>query len=243
LIGQQVEGPLNGPCDLSGHPDVSLIVAQYVWEASGEQMGGMKALDFEYGHDKPIELNETYYYPVWYKGDKVAASRVEAWEFIVGGGAGFNHLNGVFTVQNPRGDTPDNRQVLGALRSLKEFMASFDLVKMRRDTNLVVSGVPAGAWCRSISQPGEQYALYLHHSVRGKEGSKSDQDVYVVSPGNYTEHLVLNLPKGSYVADWVEPATGAVVRTDPLAHAGGLSTVVTPTHAVDIALRIERRPR
>jgi hypothetical protein len=40
---------------------------------------------------KPIELNETFYYPGWYKGDKVAASRVEAWEFMVGGGAGFNH--------------------------------------------------------------------------------------------------------------------------------------------------------
>ena len=43
-------------------------------------MGGMKALDYEYGRNKPIEFNETAYYPFWYKGDKVGDSRVEAWE-------------------------------------------------------------------------------------------------------------------------------------------------------------------
>ena len=53
---------------------------------AGRQMGGMKALELEYGHNRPIELNETDWYPVWYQGDAIADARVEAWEFIVGGG-------------------------------------------------------------------------------------------------------------------------------------------------------------
>ena len=70
LIAQEVEGPVGGPIDLSANPGVSIIVGQYVWEGGSEQMGGMKALDIEYGHNKAIELNETAYYPVWYKGDR-----------------------------------------------------------------------------------------------------------------------------------------------------------------------------
>ena len=30
-------------------------------------MGGMKGLDYEYGYNKPIELNETLYYPFQYQ--------------------------------------------------------------------------------------------------------------------------------------------------------------------------------
>ena len=235
LIAQQVEGPVGGPCDLSAHPDVAVIVAQYVWDAGGEQMGGMQALDVKYSLNKLIEFNETFYYPAWYKGDKVAASRVEAWEFMVGGGASFNHLNGRFTVADPRDDTPDNAQVLRALQSLKAFMESFDFLKMRPDKGLVVSGVPAGAYCRAISEPGRQYALYLHHSTGGRGGA------YTVTPGKYTERLVVSLPTGNYQVEWVEPATGTVMRTETFEHGGGKRTLTTPEHAVDVALRIKAK--
>jgi hypothetical protein len=128
-------------------------------------MGGMKGLDYEYHCNKPIEMNETPYYPFQYvEGDPVLDSRVEAWEFMVGGGAGFNHLNSRYTVEDPAGNTPDNVQVLSGLRNLKNFIYSFDFIKMRADKSFVISGVPRGAYCRGMSQQGEQYALYFHHS-------------------------------------------------------------------------------
>ena len=231
MIAQEVEGSI----DLSANPDVSLIVGQYVWEGGSEQMGGMRALDYEYGQNKAIELNETAYYPVWYKGDVVAASRVEAWEFMVGGGAGFNHLNGRYTVEDPAGKTPDNAQVLAALRNLKNFIHSFDFLKMHLDKTFIVSGVPSGAHCRLISQIGEQYALYLHHSKLEERNH-----YYIATPGSYSENLVLNLPAGTYKEDWVDPASGSVVRTNTFTHPGGNRTCTTPTYSVDIALRIKR---
>lgn len=233
LIAQQVEGPVGGPCDFSANPDVSVVVTQYVWEASAEQMGGMKGLDLMYGRNKPIELNETSYYPVWYHGDKVGDSRVEAWEFVVGGGAGFNHLNGLYTVQDPTGNTPDNARILRTLQSLKDFLYSFEFLKMRPDKSFVGGGIPSDAYARGMSQPGQQYALYLHHSTGGK-GS-----VYTVKPGRYEESLVLNLPAGNYRADWVDPEFGSVIRTETLNHAGGNRTLTTPVYTVDIALRIK----
>jgi hypothetical protein len=238
LIAQMVEGPIGGPIDFSGSPLLSVIVGQYVWggEAGREQMGGMKGLDYEFGYNKPIELNETPYYPFQYRvGDAVAASRVEAWEFIVGGGASFNHLNSRYTAEDPAGSTPDNARVLSALRNLENFIYSFDFVKMRADKSFVVSGVSQGAYCRGISQPGEQYALYLHHSEL-----EPNYEYYVVKPGHYHETLTLDLPGGTYKAEWVDPTLGSVVSTVTFTHQGGSQNLTTPEYAVDIALRIKR---
>jgi hypothetical protein len=235
LVAAQVEGPVGGPLDLSGKPNVAVIVTQYVWQA-GFQMGGMKALDLEYGHNKPIELNETDWYPVWYKGDGVADSRAEAWEFVVGGGGSFNQLNGRFMPEDPAGKTGDNAQILTALKNLREFIYSFDFLKMSPDRTFVTGGIPTGVFCRGISEPGKQYALYHHHSEY-KPGSQSS---YVVAPGNYKEHLILNLPGGTYRADWVDPASGKVLGTETFNHQGGDRAFDTSEHAVDIALRIKR---
>ena len=240
LLAQMVEGPIGGPIDFSGSPLLSVIVGQYVWggEAGREQMGGMKGLDYEYGYKKPIELNETPYYPFQYRvGDAVAASRVEAWEFIVGGGASFNHLNARYTAEDSAGNTSDNAQVLSALRNLKNFIYSFDFVKMRADKSFVVSGVSPAAYCRGISQPGEQYALYLHHSEL-----EPNYEYYVVRPGHYHETLTLDLPGGTFKAEWVDPASGSVVSSVTFTHQGGSKNLTAPEYTVDVALRIKRIP-
>ena len=234
LVAQQVEGPIGGPIDLSADPEVSVIVTQYLYEA-GDQMGGLKGLDYLYGNNKVVEENETDYYPIWYKGDKIGDSRVEAWEFIVGGGGSFNQLNGLYTVANPAGKGPENERLLTALRSLKDFISSFDLLRMHPDKEFIVSGVPAGAHCRGISEPGKQYALYLHHSTGGEGGA------YTVTPGDYVETLVLDLPAGNYRADWIDPATGSIIKSESVAHQGGHRSFTTPRYAIDIALRIKRQ--
>ncbi len=66
LIAQMVQGPIGGPIDFSSSPLLSIIVGQYVWgtKVGGEQMGGMKGLDYKYGCNKPIEQNETPLLPV-----------------------------------------------------------------------------------------------------------------------------------------------------------------------------------
>jgi hypothetical protein len=212
MVAQEVEGSFGGPMDFSTDPRLSIITAQYLWGpepgANGGEMGGMRALDYKYDLNKPIELNETDWYPWGYRGDKIAASRVEAWEFIVGGGAGFNHLNGLFTPADPAGKSPDNARLLGALQNLKDFMYSFEFLKMHPDKSFIVSGLPAShAYSRGMSEPGKQYALYIHHSSE-RRGS------YIVSPGNYHETLMLNLSPGNYQADWVDPERGSVIKSE-----------------------------
>ena len=233
LIGQEVQGPVDGAIDFSGSPFSSIVVTQYLWHTHDWEMGGLQGLDREYRHNKPIEQNETNYYPL-YTGDAVADSRVEAWEFMVGGGASFNQLNGLYTVEDPAGNTPDNLKILGALRSLKSFIDSFSFVNMVPDKGFVLSGFDRETHYRGLSQYGRQYALYIHHSEGGGGAS------YIVTPGQYRENLVLNLPPGSYKAEWIDPASFATMATDSFMHAGGTRTLVTPTYTIDIALRITR---
>jgi len=139
-------------------------------------------------------------------------------------------------VADPAGKTPDNTQVLTALRNLKDFIYSVDFLKMRQDKNSIVTKVPPGAYRRSISQPGEQYAVYQHHSK-----IEDRNHYYIVTTGTYEEDLELNLPAGTYTADWVDPATGSTLRTDSLTHKGGPHKFRTPRYTVDIALRIKKK--
>jgi hypothetical protein len=238
MIAQEVEGAFGGPMDFSADPRLSIITAQYLWgpepDAHGGEMGGMRALDSKYDLNKPIELNETDWYPWGYRGDKIAASRVEAWEFIVGGGGGFNHLNGLYTPENPAGKSPENERMLGALENLKAFMYSFDFLKMRPDRGFLVSGLPAArTYYRAMSEPGEQYALYIHHSSE-RRGS------YVVAEGNYGDELALKLPSGTYQADWMNPASGSVISSERFTFEGGNRKMSTPSYSLDVALRIKR---
>jgi hypothetical protein len=227
---------LGGPCDFTAHPDVSVITTQYAWEGSHEQMGGLMALDYEYDKNKPIDFNETDYYPTWYQGDRAADSRVEAWEFVVGGGGSFNQLNGLYTVRDPAGKTEENAQLGRALKSLHDFMYSFDFLKMHPDKSFVQGGMPLGTYARGMSEPGSQYAYYHHHSTFGRNTAS-----YKVTPGNYQETLVLHLPAGSYQAEWVDAATGAVVSSQKFTSDGGNHALGTPAHAVDAALRVKRK--
>ncbi len=232
LVAQQICGELGGVGDVSANPDLQVLVGQYIGPTAGGQFGGMQLLDFEYRHDKPIELNETAYYPIWYTGDRPGASRVEAWEFIVGGGASFNQLNGLYSTYNPSASGTENETLLRALRNLRDFITSFDFLRMRPRMAFLSSPLPPGAFARGLSEPGRQYALYLHHSTC--------QDLkYEVQPGTYQDTLAIDLPAGTYQAEWLDPASGGVTGDQTFRHSGGGWAVVIPEYRVDIAMRIK----
>jgi hypothetical protein len=244
LIAQQIVGPLNGPLDFSTDKDVEILVGQYVgvqYYGDGRasyydavQEGGILALDDKYGFNKPIEFNETLYYPLDYKVDSIADSRVEAWEFIVGGGAGFNHLNGRFTVDKPDGNTPDNIQILASLKNLTDFINSFNFVNMKPDKAVINSdSLNEFLFYRAISDPGNEYALYMHHSFL-------NYNAYSVMPGKYKTTLELAVPKGTYLIEWIVPETGSVCKSENNNNKNDSFKLVSPEYTIDIALRIKK---
>ncbi len=122
-----------------------------------------------YHLNKVIGDNET-----GFAGTNDFAYRREAWDFIVAGGALFNNLDYSFTTDSedgtfrypsrqPGGGNPGFRK---QMRVLKDFINDFEFLRMRPDTTLVQSVIPAGISTRCLSLPESAYAVYV--AVGGK---------------------------------------------------------------------------
>jgi hypothetical protein len=118
--------------------------------------------------NRPIGDNET-----GFRGTSDMPYRAEAWDFIVAGGALFNHLDYSFAVGHedgtykfpptqPGGGNPALRR---QFRILRDFIYGFDFVRMTPDTTLIAGGVPPNGSVRVLADPGRAYAVYLRQSA------------------------------------------------------------------------------
>ena len=179
------------------------------------------AVTINYNLNKVIGENET-----GFNGQKDSTYRKEAWELILAGGGLYNNLDYSFTTEHPTGTfrypaaqpgggSPTLRKQLSYL---KKFMDSFNFVAMRPDTIIYAGGLSKGLTPYMLSETGKQYALYL---MGGKQ----------VNPE-------LNLPKGDYSVEWLNPFNGKVLKKEKLSHSGGKVTLISPHYQEDIALKI-----
>ena len=235
MLAQQYETGV----DFCDDDRVALIVTQYILMGA-RQIGGTPALNNSYCFNKPIELNETAYIASWLKDgedDLVALSRLEAWEFMVGGGAGFNQLNGYYVIANPAGEDCTNREILQGLKNLRTFLEGFDYAKMTRDFG-TVRKVSVGASINGITEKGKQYAMYMHHSFPSV--GKCRGSYYEPNYGQYEPVLTLKLEAGEYAVTFVDPATLAMIGENSLTSDGGTTEIACPCYNLDLAIKIIR---
>ncbi len=146
------------------------------------------------------------------------------------GGAVYNNLDWSFATDDPTGsgkvEQPGGRyngeEIRRQLKVLKDFIHSFDFIRMRPH-NAAVSGAPAGATAYALVDPGAAYAIYLS--------------------GGSQANLSLELGAGRYRVEWLNPRTGATEKVRDLDHRGGVVTLASPAYEEDIALRLTRMGR
>lgn len=190
--------------------------------------------------ERPIGCNET-----GFDGQADAVYRVQGWEFILAGGALYNNLDYSFAPRREDGTYVYPQQQPGGgsvtlrrqLRVLRDFMDSIDFVRMAPVTNVLRSGTPEGAAARILAAPGRAYVLYLHH---GRERSGGGAK-YAVDPTPQSARLSLDLPAGSYRAEWIDTKNGKVAKRENFSHRGGPRTLASPQYNEDIALRVQAR--
>ena len=233
MLAQQLEIGVDFSCD----DRVPVIVTQYL-HLNSRQIGGVAALDSCYAYNKPIELNETAYVPSWFDRDHEDISRLEAWEFMVGGGAAFNQLNGYFQVSDPSGSNEINRRLLAGLKNLRTFMEGFDFVRMRRNAKDVLK-VSVGANVNCIAEKGRQYALYMHHSLTSQGRFRGT--FYEPAYGVYEPVVTLLMDKGEYTVTYIEPKTLRVMAETSVTSDGGAVELACPRYSLDIAVKIIAR--
>jgi hypothetical protein len=179
-----------------------------------------------YALNRVIGENET-----GFQGTGDTHYRMEGWEFVLAGGGLYNNLDYSFTVGHEDGsfDYPDTQPGGGTaalrrqLRLLKDFIHRFDFVRMKPDGSAIRGGLQGEQRARVLAEAGKQYAIYVF--------------------GGPQVTLALDLPKGEYVAEWLNPVTGKVDRREEITHAGGGLSLASPSYADDIALSVVRREK
>ena len=187
-----------------------------------------------YGLGKVIGENET-----GFRGSHNFLYRSEGWDFLLAGGGLYNNLDYSFTPKHPGGTLLNYKSPGGGspalrkqLRVLKEFLYSFDFVRMRPD-NSIVKSVSGGLSARVLARRGRAYAIYIRVPLPKKPKNIRD---YLKDRVKTT--LVLDLPAGRYRIEWVNVKTGKTIQFEEIAHKGGHAILKSPEFANDVALRV-----
>ena len=177
------------------------------------------AVPLNYRWNKAIAFDETH------EGTVTRDRRREAWAFILSGGAVYNNLDWSFALDDPTGsgkvEQPGGRyngvELRKQLRTLKDFIHSLDFISMIPNDS-IVRGVPPGATAYALVESGRVYAVYI------MAGEKLN--------------LAMEVGAGRYRAEWLNPRTGAIDKTEDLQHTGGKLGLNSPRYVEDIALKL-----
>jgi hypothetical protein len=172
--------------------------------------------------NKAIGDNET-----GFRGTNNLPYRTEAWDFMIAGGALFNHLDYSFTVGHedgtfaypatqPGGGNPTLRK---QLHILSDFIHGFNFVRMKPDNSIIKGGVPVGGSALALVEPRKACAIYVRQ------------------PGTNSAALEVALPAGKWRAEWINTKTGDIEREQKFESKGN-NTLNSPTFSQDVALGI-----
>jgi len=185
-----------------------------------------ETVQMNYSLNMPIGDNET-----GFDGISDATYRREAWDFIMAGGAIFNHLDYSFTADNEDGTFVieegqpggGGKQLRRQLQILAEFMNGMDFIKMKpAGTDLVKLADPTVKGIRALSGTDNSFAIYL--SRNDKTAAKAE--------------VQINLTAGNYSISIIDPRSGDRRAEAVNDHKGGWVKLTVPEFAEDIALRI-----
>lgn len=188
-----------------------------------------RAVGQNYSLNRPIGMNET-----GFDGSDDAIYRIQAWDFLVAGGALYNNLDYSFAVgfedgtfeppaTTPGGGSAELRKQLGYLKRVFE---DVDFVKMRPLESVSSHG-------RCLGLAGEQYLCYAHYG----ELRSGYRPRYAVEASKKTATWRVQADEGRYEVVWMDPKSGKELgRAEWVAG----TPLTTPEHSEDIALRLRR---
>lgn len=224
LITQNIA---NGKAKIENpHPAVSVFNFHYAHPPD--------AVAMNYQLNKAIGDNET-----GFRGTNDLPYRVEAWEFILAGGALYNNLDysfvagqedGTFVYPDtqPGGGNPGFRR---QMKILKDFIHDFDFLRMKPSNSaLEIVTLDAGTSTRVLAESGKAYAIYL--------GPKNPREAVKEKVRERNATVALELPTGTYRSEWINTLTGNIDQRETHRHAGGRLLLKSPPYREDIALKL-----
>lgn len=193
------------------HPEVDIFNFHYAYPPD--------AVAQNYKLQRPIGYDET-----GFRGDSDTRYRGDAWAFILAGGALYNNLDYSFTVDGEDGTVSQEAPGGGSpalrfqLRTLHEFMKSFDFICMEPMPEMIRKKEPKQTKGWALENEGIEYALYFQ--------------------GDGPIQVTLQIPRGDYLAEWMNVVTGETTKRERLRHSGGNAVLSSPIYYDDIALSL-----
>jgi hypothetical protein len=195
---------------------------------------GISILNFHYPRPDPkcvtanfnlgrlIGCNET-----GFDGSGPDPYRIQAWQFMLAGGGLFNHLDASFGVGHEEGSMDltganfgGGPEIRKQLCILKDFMESFDFIRMAPDNGAVADRGGASA-VYVLAEQGRQYAVYIRGEDRDTCGP-----------------VVLNVPDGQYTVEWIDTRQGVIGSPETLASENGKLGLRPREFRSDIGARV-----
>jgi hypothetical protein len=154
-----------------------------------------------------------------FRGTDDGPYRMEAWDFLLAGGGLYNNLDYSFTVGHEDGTFlfPKTQPggggaaLRGQLRTLRDFLLSFDFMHMRPDPGVLKQGPSATGSARVFAEPGRAYAIYLRRtSSDGPFSARWTGRLVPPVTGEYSLHTVSNdgvrlkLDERVLIEDWTD---------------------------------------
>ncbi|MDX2022045.1 MAG: DUF6298 domain-containing protein [Deltaproteobacteria bacterium] len=150
---------------------------------------------------RPMTFNET-----GFQGPSDEPYLVDAWRYLLSGGALYGHLDYSFTVSSPDGThqpswsshgyngggSPTLRKQLGGLQ---KFINSLPLNKMQPDDGVIIEyGLGAAVAHHTLAWPGHLYATFF--------------------PGEGEIKTAIQVPKGKWRVSWLSPQGATVEKSE-----------------------------
>ena len=191
------------------HPAISILNFHYA--------NPPDAVAQNYALNLPIGENET-----GFKGTGDDHYRMEAWEFMLAGGALFNHLDYSYAAGHEDGDFPVKDPTPGgggatvrkSFQFLRTFLERFDLPKMKPAPKLIRKGAPEH-W-RAIGDGAARFALY--------------------AKGAAPAEIIFALPDGRWNQRWFDAGSGALLLEDTVEAKDGTAILKMPDCCSEVAL-------
>ncbi len=150
----------------------------------------------------------------------------QAWQYLLSGGAIFNHLDYSFTVghedgsdNQPESPGGGSRKLRNQLGVLKEFLGRFDLSKFRPSVERIKAS--PGVVPMALTS-ADECAIYFQ--------------------GRGPAIIQLELGPGNWTAEWVNVITGEVLRVTHFMQGTQLARLESPDFKDEVALALRRNP-
>jgi hypothetical protein len=233
LISQNIA---NGSARIQ-HPHPAISIFNFHYAAPPE------AVAENYHLRKAIGDNET-----GFRGVANRPYRVEAWEFLLAGGGLFNHLDYSFAVGHENGTfryprtTPGggNPELRHQLATLNRFVHGFDFIRLSPLPPNAIKR-PSGLRARGLAEAGRAYGLYFARDWKDGEAPASQAVAEQAKEPTAADRILLEVPRGRYRIEWIDPLTGVAHPPQNVRHSGGPLELRLPPFTEDIALKINRR--